>query len=479
MKKFIILLPLILSTAQKAIGTDDFEIIESFMKEAGKDYAYNHDLSMELTKFKKDLKLAKTMAFTTNSKYREHIVSIDLQADNDKLNLRIYDAKSITVEKKLTYEPSILAMQAPVIRELIHRMTERPQTSINFKMMEEIMQEILPKFQKLTYKPEFSEDGVKLKFTAQESTVALFDIRLTKQDSGYGPHRFDYSLNGNYEISIRNNKLDSTNFKVDMFKGETLAPLAKKINETGNIDKYFNNLCTVAKVYTEAMTELGFKDIVKIQRDEPGQDSNQILVKMKLYKSTVLSELNYHPEQGFLGTYSLKTYKILSDANQELKLDKNILSELKFTRHLLVDLKELFKGNNIADKLNLYHMDLYEKFKEIYNNTFGVTYPEYTLSEPNPKIENGETSFFMKKNNDRKVNMLVTSKNAAGSKLCTFTYREYKGEMILEFESLYGKDPSKLSFLIDDFDFDIAANYIFMIVTTSYNFGQSVPSKEM
>ena len=475
MNKTIFLLYLSITTLSKQITPNDFARAVKTIESAADDYVLSDRLSNELSAFKFDTGLAKTLVFTTNSKFHEHIASVDLQVKKETLNFSIYNVKSNLVKKSINYDARIFEIQKAGVKELIHRMVEKPNQKVGFRMIEDTMMDILPKFEKLTYKPEISDTGVKLQFFSYESTVAIFDIKFNGVQTRDKPKRYNYTLDVSYDISVRNNDPDNFSYSIDIYKEDSGHKLLSTINDTKDLKNYFNNLCTVASVYIDAMTELGFKDIQKIEEEtEEGKGDHQITVIMRFYRTHILTRLKYDPKKGTVGTYSLATFKVLNLTSDELALDKEVLAQLEFTRHKISDLKDLFKNSNVINKLNLYHLDILEKFKEIYRSTYEISYDNLKLKE-DIEVANGNNLFgLIKLDDDRKVNMVVTSTDHDSFEACRFEYAEEKGMIEIRFKDGFADDFSSYRFRIDDFDISTVTEYIFMVVANSYNYGMEI-----
>jgi len=202
---------------------------------------------------------------------------------------------------------------------------------------------------------------------------------------------------------------------------------------------------------------------------EEGKSRYQITIKMKFYKSDVITRLTYDPNEGPVGTYSAKSYKLLSSTNEEFVLGKEELMSLKFTRHLQKDLYNLFLQNNFTDQLDLYK-DILKKFEEIHAITYEKNYEGIKLDKK-IDIMNGDKILAVKLSDDRKVSVSALSKKSGQPNVCEFYYNEKNGFVEIRFKDAAASDLSVYKFKLDDFDLETVYNYITMIVSTSFNYG--------
>ena len=469
--KSIILFFAIASAMPRSITREDFEAIGKDFESAAAGYRLDDKLSTQLSRFKKDSGMAKTLVFTMDSRYHEHVASVDLQVSRNRLNISIYNVKSNNISKSIAFNEPVFGIQKPAITELIHRMVERPKATVDFRMMEDVMMEVMPVFSSLSYNENIAENSVALRFMSYETTVALLSMSFEEQKIAENPDRFDFTINVEYNISVKNNQPDRHEFALKVFNDENLGALRNALKATSNINDYFNNLCTVASIYMEAMTSIGFKEVKKIEEDtEEGKGKYQLTVMMKFYKTNLITRLSYDPAKGPVGTYTASTRRVLSATDDELVLENKELSNLEFTRHLKKDLLELFKQNNVVDQLNLFYIDILNKFKEVYGYTYGIGYSDLKLDE-NVKVNNGDNILGFRLNNNRTVDMTVTANSPQGFEGCKFMYTEKNGSIVMQFSDGYAQDHSEYSFNLNDFDFATVAEYIEVIVASSYNSG--------
>jgi len=251
MRSLVILFSIISQIILDKINYEDFNNIVDTIRTAADEYDINEESLNQSSYAKKDNALSKTLTFTTKSKFHDHMITVDLIANNDKLGLNLYNAKSNAIKKEIIYDRGVFEMQKSGLKELVHRMVERPKSKVAFKMIEDVLADIMPKFNSLAYTKEVTEDGMRLKFMGHESVVALFNIIYGQRKISEDPERFNCALDVIFDISTVNNKPDRFNFGIDVFNEESTNKWLQTIKLT-NIDEYFNNLCTVASIYTKA-----------------------------------------------------------------------------------------------------------------------------------------------------------------------------------------------------------------------------------
>lgn len=465
------LLYLALSIAIMKVNTfNDIENAEKIIVKAADEYQINEDLSDKLSNFKNSKTMGKTLVFTTKSNYHEHMISVDLQKKKENLLMEFYDAKSNDIKKEIKFDEQIMNLEAGALKELIFRMVERPDAKVNFKMIEELIIDILQIDTSLNHRYIVEKESVKIILQSAESIVAIFQILIEKQTLNEEIERNDFMLKINFSTYVAQNQLKTFDFKFSMFSPESIKEFSKQIKSLGPSKNYFNNLSEAAHILNEVVRSQGFKEIHEIKLDPVnGGDLHKLNISMKYNKSYLLAQLIYINTENSIGSYELNVFKNDDGYKKEINEGDEPIKQVTFTRQTKKELKEFFTELKLHELQNIYHKEVIEKFKQVYAQTFAKEYSTFSLKESIDE-DNGNKFYKYFSKNKRTVKASVVSQNPENHKLCEFTYYENEEFITLSFNVPEFNIISDYKFQFDDYDFSFVGQYIQTIVESSYEY---------
>ena len=472
MKIGIIILTLIsLQTVQtKYVTKEDIDVAVSVLKEAAQDYKYDPELSLDLSKFKTK-QIGKTLAFISNTEYHEHMITIDIGSKKENLIINFRDAKSEDLTKKVKFDKTLLNLQKPAIRELIHRMLIKPKQKIFFRMIEDFKFDIEEQFKEFELREEVHDDHLHLEFLSEESVVAVMKIEVREGKKNENAVISDYLIHIKFDIAVKNNYIHGFTSTFSMFDKLSVDTVFTTLKKYKNSKLFFNNLCTVSEIFKTVVMNNNFTNPRYIKAlDLPIDYNNQIRMLLDYYTSTIEVVFDYEPKEKDIGRYYITVYKINEKSDGSYTTDKEPLMSINFLRHKISDLKLLIEGMHLHDALDDLCEEIFKIFTEAYNRTFKQSYPDFKLKTVEIEQKMSLKTFLagIMQRKLRIIHKALVSHDNSNNKLVEFLYKETEGLIELVFINTITNEQTTYAFQLDDYHRDTVRKYVKMIVSTSY-----------
>lgn len=445
----------------------DTNFATSIIREAAGDYLLSDSLSKQLSHYTNSKVPGTTLVFTIDSEFHEHMFSVDLEAKDDVLALKIYDAKSNEVRKDIKFDKDILTIEKAPLRELFHRMLQKPGTKVSFKMMEDLIKELIPMFPLLTHTLTIDTitQKVKLSFISNESTVAVFDMYIEEVLISRELEKFDYVLHVDPQVSIGNKKIFNTPYKFSMFDSKVSFDILDALRKIPTVPLFSNDLLDAAKLFIKTMQAVGFKDLAEKFTMINGVKTPQII--MKFNKSYVITNIHYVPNADGVGQYSMEVFKALGSSLDNLVPYEKPEAVLDFTRMLQTDLRMKFEELDLKKLQTTYHDEILNKFQEEYNKVILPRFTDYPLIRSPVEQTLKKQMFSFNSTPDRKIKASIAALNRAKISFCEFDYLEDAGKIALNMRLKNHDIIFNLGFDVDKYDFAIIEVYIEKVIANA------------